>query len=527
MKKRIAFVFYIFLVIVGVVIVRLVILAFSGFGSSDSILLTGNRGKIFDRNGNLLATSYRTYSLWVDSSVLSDVEKNYLSEIVDKNLGISKKNVLSKLDKGAKFVWIVRKVSEDKVSNVILVTNFFENKFGKRKVFISEEYVRRYPLGEKASTVVGSVNIDNEGISGFEYSFNDILLEKSGKYGNVVLTIDKYIQEIAYFELVKSVKMFEADIGMAVFANKNGEILAMVDYPSFDPNNLSVVPFSSRCVSYIIEPGSVMKIASAMFVLSKDFYVDTSKYVCDGSVRVFNHVIKEKAHGVVSLEDIIAYSCNVGMIKVLGNFDDKSFYFFLRSLGFGDKTLVGLPGEEGGILRIFSEWSGISKYMIGIGQEIGVTASQLLKLGLIIANDGKLVSPKLVKKILLPDGNEKGFLGVDNSISVVSKDVCSKVRKYMRSVVLYGTGTLAEIPNLRVAGKTGTGQIYNPKGGYYRDSYNAVFLGLLPFDDPKIVGVVVLVNPKKLRQGGMSAAPTFKNIVEKMVSYDPSLIQTQ
>lgn len=528
MIKRIWIVFYIFLAIVVVIIGRLVYLSvFSTSEITSKERLSGNRGVIQDRNGNSLAVSYKTFSLWGNSSLMSEYEKRFLSKVINKELGISEVDVLRRLEKNSRFVWIVRKIPEDRIENVFRITNEFVGKFRKNNVIgLREEYIRRYPLDEKASTVVGSVNIDNEGISGFEYSFNDILLERNGKLGKVKLTIDKYIQEITYIELMKSVKEFEADLGIAVFAKKNGEILSMADYPSFDPNNLSVIPFSSRATGYIIEPGSVMKLASMSFALMNFPNIENSIFECNGVVKIYDHTIKELPHGKVSLMDIIAYSCNVGMTKVISSFDEKSFYFFLRNLGFGDKTAVGLPGEEKGIFRTFNEWSKVSKYMVGIGQEIGVTGIQLLKLGLIIANDGVNVSPKLIKEITLPDG-EKKVIRYSEDIRIIPQDICKKIREYMRAGVEYGTGKLADINGVMVGGKTGTGQIYNPKGGYYKDSYNAVFLGIVPYDTPRIVGIVILVNPKKLRQGGTSSAPTFKNILEKILAYDPSLIQTQ
>ncbi len=526
MNKRILVVFYIFLVLVLVVVVRVVYLNFSSIVSSAPKRSSGDRGEIFDRNGNVLAVSYKTFSLGVDSSKISDVEGKYIAKVVSHSLGLKYDDVVKKFNKGSRFVWLVRKVPENKVGDIIRITNDFESVFGKKVLVVVEEYVRRYPLGEKASTVVGSVNVDNEGISGFEYSFNDVLFEKERKKGRLYLTIDKYIQEITYLELMKSVKEFEADLGFAVFATKEGEILSMVDYPSFDPNNLSVIPFSSRVVSYVIEPGSVMKLASMSFALSFVRGIENFYYNCDGVIRIYGHLIREKAHGKVSLEDIIAYSCNVGMLRVIENFDDRSFYYFLRSLGFGDKTSVGLPGEEKGILRPFSDWSGISKYMIGIGQEIGVTGIQLLRMGLVIANNGFNVYPKIVKEIVLPSGDRK-YIRYSEEMRVINSDVTRKIMKYMRSAVEYGTGKLAGVKFVDVAGKTGTGQIYNPSGGYYKDSYNAVFLGIALKGEAKLVGVVVLVNPKRLKQGGMSAAPTFRSILEKIVSYNPYLIQTQ
>lgn len=526
MKTRAWVVFGIFMVVVIIAIVRITSLVVIHSVDESRSEFTGNRGPIYDRNGNVLAISYKTFSLWTDAGILSDYEKKFISTVISDYLGVDKKSLMDRLSKNSRFVWLARKVPEDKLKIVVKITNEFETKFSKKGIRITEEYVRRYPMYEKCSTVVGTVNLDNRGISGFEYTLDDILIEKNEGYGKVYLTIDKYIQEITYLELAKSVRDFEAELGMAVFSKKNGEILSIVDYPSFDPNNLKVIPFSSRVASYIIEPGSVMKLSTVSLALMEFPEISKNIYNCSGSITVFGHTIREQPHGDVSLSEIIAYSCNVGMLKIAERIDDEKLYFFLRKLGFGDKTSVGLPGEEKGILRPFNEWSGLSKYMLSIGQEIGVTGLQLLRLGLTIANNGNVIEPRLVKKVILPDGNTKE-VGRSNSDQVIPPEVIQKVKRYARDSVVYGTGKLANIPGLEVGGKTGTGQIYDPQGGYYKDQYNAVFLGFVPYDNVQLVGVVILVNPQRLKQGGMSSAPTFRRIVEKIISYNPKIIQTQ
>ncbi|MCX8029749.1 MAG: penicillin-binding protein 2 [Brevinematales bacterium] len=527
MSKRIWILFSVFLVAVAIVAVRLITLMIpTTLTDKTRSKTTGNRGILFDRNKNILAVSYKGFSAWVNPKELSSYEKKYLSELVTKYFNINKDIITERLNKNSNFSWIVRRLSEDKIKKLIALTNEFQEKFNKNSIKIVEEYTRSYPLLEKASTVVGTVNVDNEGISGIEYSFNDILLENNNKSGNITLTIDKYIQEIAYIELSKSVKELEADLGMAIFSKKDGEIIAIVDYPSFDPNNITKIPFTSRGVSYIVEPGSVMKLASMALILEKFPEIEKQKYICNGIVKVYNHTIREQAHGIVQTSSIIAHSCNVGMLQLADKLNENELYFFLRSLGFGEKTMLGLPGEETGILRPFNEWSRLSKYMLSIGQEIGVSAIQLLKLGLIIANDGININPRLIKEVVLPDGSTKDIV-TSQGVRIMSSYVANKIRKYSRDSVEYGTSKLAEIKGLYVGGKTGTGQIYNPKGGYYKDQYNAVFLGFAPYNDPKIIGVVILVNPKKLKQGGTSSAPTFRRIVEKIIAYNPLIIQTQ
>ncbi|MGB9622077.1 MAG: peptidoglycan D,D-transpeptidase FtsI family protein, partial [Brevinematia bacterium] len=471
-------------------------------------------------------TSYKTLSIWANPQTLSEIEKRYLTKLLENLLPNQKEKILNKFNEKSSFVWISRKIPESQFGLINEITNNFYSKFGKKGIFLIEEYVRRYPLGQVASPVIGSVDIDNRGLSGIEYSFDDILLEKNNESGKIYLTIDRYIQEITYTELEKNVKALEADLGIAIFAKKDGEILAIADYPSYDPNDLKSIPINSKAVSYIFEPGSVMKLASASLALKRDPEILNKYFRCDGEIEIFNHKIKEAPHGDVKIGDIIAYSCNVGMLKIASEFQDNDLFFFLRTLGFGDKTYIGIPGEEKGILRPYNEWSLLSKYMISIGQEIGVTAIQLLKMGLIIANDGRKVNPKLVKKIILPSGNKKDIF-YEEGKEIIPQEIAKKIKEFSRRTVIYGTGKLAEIENIEIGGKTGTGQIYNPSGGYHKDQYNSVFLGFVPYNNPQLIGIVVIINPKKSKQGGQSAAPTFREILKKILAYQPSIIQTQ
>jgi|GEM_PF-1989151 len=528
MSKKISIVIYIFLIMVIVITIRIAFLIFTqtqNYKKAEKI--SGDRGLIVDRNEKVLALSYRTFSIFCDPSVMSDTEKRLVANFLGKELSQKPGEILSKLKKDTKFVWIARKIPEDYLSRVSEIITNINTKLRNSKVGIEYEFVRRYPLGNKLSGVVGTVGLDNQGLSGIEFSFNDILLEKNGSAGKVVLNIDKYIQEITYMELSKSVEEIGAEMGMAIIANSKGEILAMSDYPSPDPYNLSNTPYSSRTVNYIIEPGSVMKVASMALAVSKKPEITNMKYECDGTIKLFDHTIVEPKHGIVSPGQIIAYSCNVGMIKVSDSYTHSELYFFLKSLGFGEKTFVGLPGEEKGIIKDYRQWSGISKQMISIGQEIGVTGIQLLKMGLIIANDGILVNPKLVRFIILPNGEVKK-INYDDGMRIIQEHVAKTIKSFMRESVEYGTSKLAEIEGIEVGGKTGTGQIfdlYTKK--YFKDKYNSVFLGIFPYRNTKIVGIVILINPQKQKQGGLSAAPTLKRIIEKILAYNPELIQTQ
>jgi cell division protein FtsI/penicillin-binding protein 2 len=528
MSKRLTVITYIFLSIMVLITIRITYLIFTqtqNYKKPEKI--SGNRGLIVDRNEKPLAISYKTFSIFCDPSTLSESEKKFVANTLSRIVNQKPDEILSKLRKNSKFVWIARKIPEEYLTNLSNTIANINANLSKGKIELEHEFVRRYPLGEKASGIVGTVGIDNQGLSGIEFSFNDILTEKNYTVGKVVLSIDKYIQEIAYIELAKSVEEFGAEMGIVIIANKRGEILAMNDYPSYNPYDLSTTPSSSKAVNYIIEPGSVMKIPSMTLAISKKPSITNTKYECTGTIKLFNHTIVEPKHGIVIPEKIIAYSCNVGMIKVSEVYEPNELYFFLKSLGFGEKTFIGLPGEEKGILKDYRQWSGITKQMISIGQEIGVTGIQLLKMGLIIANDGILVNPKLIKFMVLPDGEIKK-INYNDGIRIIPEYAVEAVKSYMRKSVEYGTSKLAEIESLEIGGKTGTGQIFNISSKkYFKDKYNSVFLGILPYKNTKLVGIVILVNPQKQKQGGLSAAPTLKRILEKIVAYDPSLIQTQ
>ncbi len=523
MPKKIAIVEIAFLIAIVLIITRIIYL---GFTQSKNIInqdLIKGRGTILDRNGRPLAITYRVMSVYTDPSSLGEKEKNYITDGLSKILGINREEIYAKLNKNSKFVWLYREIPDNKKVDILKLSDEFYKKFSKNGLHIFEETTRKYPLGEKISTVIGKVGEGNRGLSGIEFSLESVLTENGGENVKVTLSIDKYVQEIAYLEIEKAVTEFSAELGIAIVASKNGEILAMVDYPSFNPYD-NVFPFNSRAISYILEPGSVMKLASIAFALANYPGIYNKTYLCEGNVNLFGHIIKEKAHGVVSLDDIIAYSCNVGMIKIAEDFNPEDFYKFLVRLGFGEKVGVGIPGEEKGILRQPVYWNAISKYMISIGQEIGVTPIQLLKFALEIANDGKMIQPKLIKNIFFSDGSmrEKFYIEGDQ---VFNSDIAKLLKFYMKSVITRGTGKLAKIDGIEVIGKTGTGQIVNPMGGYFKDRYNSVFIGMLPYDDPKLIGIVILVNPKREKQAGLSAAPTFSSLVSKILAYDRSLLK--
>ncbi len=528
MSKRLTIITYIFLAIMVLITIRITYLIFTQTQSyKKPERISGNRGLIVDRNEKTLAISYKTFSIFCDPSILPESEKEFIAIALSKAINQKPDEILSKLRKNSRFIWIARKIPEEYIADLSNTITNINSRLSRGRLELEYEFIRRYPLGEKASGIVGTVGIDNQGLSGIEFSFDDILREKNGTVGKIVLSIDKYIQEIAHIELAKSVEEFGAEMGIVIIANKKGEILAMSDYPSHNPYSLSTTPSSSKAVNYIIEPGSVMKIPSIALAISKEPSITNNKYECTGKIRLFDHTIVEPKHGIVSPEQIIAYSCNIGMIKISETYQPNELYFFLKSLGFGEKTFIGLPGEEKGILKDYKQWSGITKQMISIGQEIGVTGIQLLKMGLIIANDGILVNPKLIKFIVLPNGEIKK-INYNDGIRIIPEYAVETIKSFMRKSVEYGTSKLAEIEGLEIGGKTGTGQIFDiSTRKYFKDKYNSVFLGLLPYKNTKLIGLVILVNPQKQKQGGLSAAPTLKRILEKIIAYDPSLIQTR
>ncbi|MCP2520098.1 penicillin-binding protein 2 [Candidatus Aminicenantes bacterium AC-708-M15] len=548
-RTRIYFLAVLFLLWSGIIILRLIDLQIFKHDLMKKRAINQNqrivkiipkRGFIYDRKGRILASSVLKDSIYFippdGESKARQLRKidmiNQIIRLSDSEL----KKIRERINKGKSFIWIKRKVEEEKAREV--------KRLNINGVYFEKEYRRFYPQRNLASHVLGGVNIDEHGLNGVEKQYDIQLFGKEGtalflidakrrRYQlkilkkpipgkSIMLTIDEIIQYIAEKELENTVKKFEAKSGWLIIMNPwTGEILAMANYPSYDPNSYPTNPSLERnnSIAYIYEPGSTFKIISVAAALQEDIVNERDVFDCENG-RIFLAGIKiedYKRFSLLTLPEIVYYSSNVGAIKVGLRLGKEKLYKYLKSFGFGERTGIDLPGEENGILRDIRKWSSISVGEISIGYEIGVTAIQMLRAVSAIANGGYLVTPRIVKKIISDNGEESISLIPPRKILI--KDVARKMTQFMEGVVEFGTGKKAKIIGYKIAGKTGTTQKLNDLKKYSSDSHISSFVGFVPADEPVFSMIVVINEPKGEYYGGEVAAPCFREVAKKILRY--------
>ena len=483
------------------------------------------RGYIFDREGYLLALSIQLNSFYVNPQELQEPELTAakLSPVVN----IPTRALISKFTTDKKFVWLTRQC-DDQVSEKIKSLNI-------KGVYYTKEYKRVYPYNSLAANIIGFVGLDNNGLDGVEYRYNNIL---SGKdeivkdeifreiylKKNLTLTIDRYIQYAAEDELAKAMAQHRAAQGsVVIIETESGKVLAMAKYPSFNLNNFNRYNPATRSNFGIIdafEPGSTFKIIGLASLLEYKPEALKREYFCEGYVEVSGVKINcLHRHGKITMERIISESCNAGMIQSVRTLERKEFYDTIRKFGFGTQTGIELPGEAEGILRPVPKWSGLSKYSLSLGHEISVTAIQIAAAFNAIANNGVYLTPSIIERIEKPDG------AIVHSFSPASKGRIMKhadaltIMNLMRDVVAKGTGKRGESAHYRIIGKTGTSQKFSREAGTYSDRNVSSFVGIVPHKKPAITMAVIIDDPGDRFTGGAAAAPLFMRISDRILPY--------
>jgi cell division protein FtsI (penicillin-binding protein 3) len=341
------------------------------------------------------------------------------------------------------------------------------------------------------------------------------------------LTIDETLQNIVERELEDAVQRWEAESAVAIMMDPNtGEILAMANRPTYDPNFPGSVEPSyrrNRAITDIYEPGSTFKVILASAAIEEGVVRPHEKFnVSQGFIRVPGGIIRDPhRHEILTFSEIIQKSSNVGAVQIGLRLGKERFYKYIKKFGFGEKTGIDLPGEVRGLVRSIDRWSGRSLASISIGHEIAVTPLQILRAYSAIANGGKLMKPYIVSEIVSSNGEViKRFSPVVQR-RVISEDTARIMREVLKTVVEEGgTGEGASIHGNLVAGKTGTAQMIDPETGTYsKQDFVSSFVGFVPADNPKIALIVVIYKPKGERYGGVVAAPVFKNIIEHSLVY--------
>ncbi|MBP9043776.1 MAG: PASTA domain-containing protein [Spirochaetes bacterium] len=525
-KKRIYATALLFIIIVLLFIIKIFNLHFS-----EKIILSqkepkdNGRGFILDKSGYHLAMSIEYNSVFANPAEVEKTDSNIFN--LSSVLGIPVSEIKDKLTSNKKFVWLLRKCDEETIKKV--------QSLKIKGIYLRKEYRRVYPYNDLASNIIGFVGVDNNGLEGIEYNFDKILSGKDEIVNDetdypayqpkdITLTIDRFIQHVAEEELSKTIKSTNARQGAVIIMEvKTGRILAFAKKPSFNPNNLTLISREQlNNFSFVdaFEPGSTFKVMALIALMENNPEALQKGYFCDGYVDINDvHINCLHKHGNVTIRDIIAYSCNAGMIQAVQPLHKTAFYEMLKKFGFGEKTGIEIPGEATGILRPVKQWSGLSKYSLSIGHEISVNSIQLTAAFNAIANDGVYMSPSIIEKISKKDGSPTRSFFPTSKGRVINISVAKAALASMRDVVVRGTGKRADSAFYQIAGKTGTAQKFSSDTGAYSNRNISSFIGIAPYDNPVITMLVVFDDPGDKKTGGVIAAPVFMNIVERTLPY--------
>ncbi len=503
------------------------------------IEITPKRGAIYDRNMHPLAMSIPVDSAFAVPSEIAD--QQLAARLVSGVLGIPREVLEARLESSRSFVWIARKLPPDKKEAV--------EALNLKGVYFQKENQRFYPKRDLAAHVLGFVDLDEKGLGGIEYELDGQIRGKSEKIivmadahqrwfdggaaqrergANVILTLDEKIQYIAERELAAAIARTHALAGTAIVMNPNtGEILALVNWPKFNPNVANEAPAEARmnrAVTALYEPGSTFKLITLAAAFDQGITRPGEVFDCEnGAVYVAGHRIRDhKPFGLLSVADILAQSSDVGAIKIALRLGAPKFYEYIRAFGFGQPTGVDMPGESKGLLRRLENWSAVSIGSISMGQEVGVTPIQLLSAVSAIANGGMLYKPHVIAELRRGDQvlPVEGPQAPSEQRKVIRPETAATLRRLMEGVVLNGTGKLARLDGWTAAGKTGSAQKIDPATGRYsRTQLIASFTGFAPISNPAVAILVSLDSPVGQREGGQVAAPVFKRIAEQVLSY--------
>jgi cell division protein FtsI (penicillin-binding protein 3) len=497
------------------------------------------RGTIYDTNLKEMAVSVDVTSIAAHPRQINDARA--MAKSLAGILKIDSKELIKKLSSDKKFVWIKRRVTPKETEAVrnLKITG----------IDFIPEYNRFYPNKMLSAQTLGFTNIDDHGIEGIEFYYDAHLRGSTSKFtvlkdalgrgfdaekrrvskfrgNNLILTIDSTIQYIAEKALEEAVTEFSAKSGMAIImAPKTGAILAMAHFPFFNPNAFNGFDkklWRNRIITDHFEPGSTMKIFSAAAAIESGNAFPNSIFFCEnGAYKIGQEVVHDtRPYGWLSLQQIIKHSSNIGAVKVSEITGPESLYKTLRDFGFGSKTGIDCPGETSGSLSPFNQWAKIDAGTISFGQGISVSALQLASAASAIANEGLLMKPYIVQAIT--DQNGRLLKSFEPRIArrVVSEKTARTLVRIMQTVITKGgTGVKAAIEGYSVCGKTGTAQKIDEKGEYSDGKFISSFVGFAPAEKSEVAILVVIDEPQDQHYGSIVAAPVFKKIAQKILSY--------
>lgn len=484
------------------------------------------RGPILDANGRTLAESIEVPSI---AAIAREVPEDRIKELA-KALEINNKTLKAKLDRNQGFIWLARQVTPAQAEKVMAL-----DIEGVRQ---ETEWRRYHPLGPEIGHLLGFVGIDGNGLEGVELSFDDRLAGKAGvrqvrrdarghslpggiwlkepEIGRTLqLSLDSSIQSIAYAALADGVRQQNAKGGsVIVMRPKDGAIVAMANWPGFNPNSFSDYKpgqWRNRVITDVFEPGSTLKPFTMAAALETGKWTPESKVFCEnGNYQVADHTIHDDhKEGWLDMTGLIARSSNIGAAKVALDIGPEQLYNKLADVGLERKSGIGLSGESPGIIPPIGRWGPVETANIAFGQGIAVTPLQLATAFCVLANEGNYVAPKLML-----NAEQQAPRRV-----IASKDARAITAMLEAATGPEGTGGKAVPAGYRIAGKTGTAQKPSRDGSYADDKFTAVFAGFAPANDPELVVVVVIDEPQESIYGGQVAAPVFRNIVATALPY--------
>ena len=487
------------------------------------IEISASRGKIVDRNGDLLAVSTPMKTIWAipgDARTMNGEQKRQLAGMLDMNV----RELDGKLASEKTFTFVKRQVSPETADRI-----------GAQKfpgVHQEKEYRRFYPTGDMTAHIVGFTGVDDKGLEGVELAFQNSLFGRPGsrtvirdRRGSIVedvgatkppqdgkdvrLALDSKIQYLAFSQLKAAVEAYNAKAGGAIVIDaRTGEILALANWPTYNPNNrehLSGAQLRNRAITDTFEPGSVMKPFTAALALEKGkVRFDTVINCAPGRMTIGSATISDAhPHGALTVAQIIQKSSNVGTTKIALGFAPKEMWEMFDSVGFGQAPNLGFPGEVNGRLRPWKNWKPIEQATMSYGHGIAVSLVQLARAYTVFAHDGELMPLSLTK---IDDAPPHG-------VRVFSPQTMKELRVMLEMAVQpEGTAPKARVAGYRVGGKTGTA--YKIEGGVYAHKYVASFVGIAPISEPRLVVAVMIDEPTGgAHFGGDVAGPAFSQIV--------------
>lgn len=516
------------------------------------VVVPAVRGSVYDRNGNVLASN----SVFVSFAADPKAAGEHLWKIAERFSHVFNKPVkyyVERLENNKRFVWLERQVRPEiarhlQINTLPGVVELYEPK-------------RLYHYPEIGGALIGFTDVDNSGLSGIELQFDKqlrgtdgyVIMQRDGRgqtrpsvdylrvepqNGNdIFLTIDLVHQSIAEDKLKKGVERTKADGGLVVImAPSTGEVLAMAQYPPLDPTSPASTDVQHqrlRAVTDMFEPGSVFKVVTASAALEdrlvrpdQRFYAEHGTYTVkfpNGQIRVIKDT---RVHDELTFQQAMEFSSNIIMAKVSDLIGAERLYKKARAFGFGGETGIEYPGEAKGDLKRPVQWSGTTLNTMAYGYEVGVTPIQIALSYCAIANNGLLMKPMLIGKIITEWGTVIEERIPEPIRRVVTPEVASTLKIFFEGTVERGTGTSSKIEGVRIGGKTGTSRKY-VRGQYQTGSYTASFVGFFPVEHPEIVCLVMLDNPRVGGYtGGATAAPIFKDIAQQIITTGKAIIPT-